>query len=145
MPTLENSITIAAPIEHVFHLACDIEHIPEWFVGSSEFGNVIQTDNMLGSTWDWNYRILGWRCKGQARLVECDQPHRSATEIEGDVAARFVWNYRPVNAETLVEGMVDYAVPMGLIGRLADALLARRTFARNLQSSLENLKRACEK
>ena len=145
MPTLENSITIAAPIEHVFHLACDIEHIPEWFVGSSEFGNVNQTDNMLGSTWDWNYRILGWRCKGQARLVEYDRPHRSATEIEGDVAARFVWNYRLVNGETLVESRVDYAVPMGLIGRLADALLARRTFARNLQSSLENLKRACEK
>ncbi len=144
MPTLENSITISAPIEHVFHLACDIEHIPEWFVGSSDFGNVNQTDDMLDSTWDWNYRILGWRCKGQARLVECDQPHRSATEIEGDVAAHFAWDYRPVNGETLVESRVDYAVPMGLIGRLADAVWARRTFARNLQSSLENLKRACE-
>ena len=145
MPSLENSITIAAPIEQVFHIACDIEHIPEWFVGSSEFGNVNLTENMLDSTWDWNYRILGWRFKGQARLVECDPPDRSATEIEGDIAARFVWNYRPVNGETLVESRVDYAVPMGLIGRLADALWARRTLARNLQSSLENLKRACEK
>ncbi len=145
MRTLENSITIAAPIEQVFHVACDIEHIPEWFVGSSEFSNVNQTANMLGSTWDWNYRILGWRFKGQARLVECDQPHRSATEIEGDVAARFVWNYGPQDGETLVESRVDYAVPMGLIGRLADALWARRTFASNLQRSLENLKRACEK
>ncbi len=145
MPSLENSITIAAPIEQVFHIACDIEHIPEWFVGSSEFGNVNQTDDMLGSTWDWNYRILGRRFKGKAKLVECDLPHRSATEIEGDVAARFVWNYRPVNGETLVESRVDYAVPMGLIGRLADVLWARATFARNLQRSLENLKRACEK
>ncbi len=145
MPTLENSISIAAPIEQVFHVACDIEHIPEWFVGSSEFSNVNQTANMRDSTWDWNYRILGWRFKGQARLVECSEPHRSATAIEGDVAARFVWNYRPQDGETLVESRVDYAVPMGLIGRLADALRARRTFAKNLQRSLENLKRACEK
>jgi len=145
MPTLQNSITIAAPIERVSHLACDIEHIPEWFVGASEFSHVNQADNMVASTWDWNYRILGRRFKGQARLVECDEPHRSATEIEGDVAARFAWDYRPLEGETLVESRVDYVVPMGFIGRLADALWARRMFARNLQGSLENLKRALEK
>jgi uncharacterized membrane protein len=144
MPTLENAIAIAAPIERVFHLACDIEHIPEWFVGTSEVSNVNQTDNMLGSTWDWHYRILGWPFKGQARLVELDEPHRSATEITGDVAARFVWNYKSQDGETLVESRIDYTVPMGLMGRLADALWARRTFERNLRRSLENLKRACE-
>lgn len=145
MPTLENTITIAAPVEQVFHLACDIEHIPEWFVGTSQSANVNQTDNMLGSTWDWDYRILVWRFKGQAKLVECDEPHRSATEITGDLAARFVWNYKTLDGETLVEGRVDYAVPACLTGRLADALWGRRAFARNLQRSLENLKRACEK
>jgi uncharacterized membrane protein len=144
MPTLTNTITIAAPVKRVFHLACDIEHIPEWFVGASQFANVNQTDNMLDSTWDWSYRILGWPRKGQATLVECDEPQRSATEITGDFAARFVWTYKALDGETLVESSVDYDVPMGPIGRLVDALVGRRAFASNLERSLENLKRACE-
>ncbi|MFQ6019290.1 MAG: hypothetical protein ACE5KW_00870, partial [Dehalococcoidia bacterium] len=89
-------------------------------------------DNMLGSTWDWNYRMLGWRFKGQARLVEFDEPHRSATETTGDVVARFVWNYKPQDGTTLVESRVDYAVPMGLMGRLVHALWARRALEGNL-------------
>ncbi len=141
--TLENTIAIAAPIEQVCHLACAIEHIPEWFLGA-KVANVNPTDIMVDTTWDWSYRIWGWRFRGQARLVEYEEPHRSATETSGGVVARFLWTYAPRDGETLVKSTVDYSVPMGLFGQIADRLLVRRAFASNVQRSLENLKRACE-
>jgi uncharacterized membrane protein len=66
-------------------------------------------------------------------------------QMEGTLSGRARWELRPEGEGTNLTTTFDYALPGGVVGRVADALIARRMNARSLEQALDNFKALVER
>ena len=65
MPKIERSITIDSPVKKVFDYIAKPELTPEWLPGMIEIKDINQTEEGVGSTHDWVYKMAGMRFEGK--------------------------------------------------------------------------------
>jgi len=150
MPRIEEQIEIAVGATAVFRLCHDVERRAEWDerVTRAEVltpkpirrGSVIRfdTDPAMGAVFSWDGEVVEYHFPSGSRLKVVDvAPSGSFTsgteswQVSGSGSSarlRVVWDYNPG----------------GLISRALDLLVRRRTTARAIRQSLQNLKSILE-
>jgi uncharacterized protein YndB with AHSA1/START domain len=134
-----------APIERVFELVTDFKRYPEWNVSYAEILDVTGPP-VLGTKVRSVMKILGRRMEGTGEIVEIDPPRLiklTGTGIEGGVLT-ILQRLTPVGTGTDIEAEIDYELPAGIIGQIANKLLVEGTVARDLRHSQENFKALVE-
>lgn len=129
----------AAPIERVFALATDFERYPQWNVNYTEIkkvtGRVVVGTKVTGTM-----QFMGRRVEGTGEIVAVEPPHLIrlvGARPEGghtDTTYRF----SPVEAGTDYVIEIEYELPPGIIGQIADRLFVERAVERDLKHSIEN-------
>ena len=148
MPVVELETWIAAPPERVFDMARDIglhlvsmAHHRERAVGGATSGLI-----RLGESVTWRARHFGVPLTLTSRVVEFDRPRRFRDVQERGPFAHFdhVHAFERVSDATLMRDRVDYASPLGPIGRLADAAFVQRAVAKLIAERANAIKEASE-
>jgi uncharacterized protein YndB with AHSA1/START domain len=141
------STVIQASPETVWDAVSAIERYAEWVVNTDE---VVRTDNPQagpGVTYEERNTIAGpWKASTRWRVTEYDPPHRQAHEGEGVAVARRVrleLELGPAGESTEITNTVVYEPKFGPAGAVLDKAL-RPMLARDLQRTMENLKRLVE-
>src|SRR5262245_12668366 len=83
--SISSSVTVTAPPERVWDLACDTSRYPEWVESSLE---ILRTDGpaRLGGTYEERTRVAGPRkVSSRWRATEVEPPRRLVFEGEGGV------------------------------------------------------------
>ncbi|MGB3347114.1 MAG: SRPBCC family protein [Candidatus Humimicrobiia bacterium] len=70
MPKVERNVTVNTPVKKVFDYIANPEHQPEWLPGSVEVKNINLTDERVGSTFKYVYKLAGIRLKGEDTTEE---------------------------------------------------------------------------
>jgi len=70
MPKVERSVTVNAPVKKVFDYIANPEHQPEWLPGTVEVKDINLTDERVGSTFKFVYKLAGIRLKGEDTTEE---------------------------------------------------------------------------
>lgn len=129
---------IAAPIEHVFDLARDIDfhqrsmaHTNEQAVGGRTIGRI-----GAGEMVTWRARHLGLTWSLTSQVTAFDPPRRFVDE---QTSGPFAWFRHEHRFEATPGGtrMIDdweHAAPFGLLGRIVDRLVLGRLLGRLLAS-----------
>jgi uncharacterized membrane protein len=65
--------------------------------------------------------------------------------MEGMLSGEARWELTPEGDGTRLTTTFDYALPGGVFGRLADALIVRRMNAKSLEEALKNFKALVER
>jgi uncharacterized membrane protein len=65
-------------------------------------------------------------------------------QMEGMLSGRARWELTPVGDGTRLTTTLDYALPGGVFGKLADALIVKRMNSKSLEQALNNLKALVE-
>jgi uncharacterized membrane protein len=139
MATIRRSIAIRAPVEQVFEYVADPTHLPEIWPSMAAVRNV--QVHPTGSSFDWDYKLLGMRIHGHSDPVEMVKNQRQVTRSVKGIPNTFRWLYESRAGETIVTLEVDYEVP--LLGRLATGVVGRVN-EREAETLLNNLKRKME-
>lgn len=139
MTTVERSIVINASTEMIDKIALDAHRLPEWYVGVEK-----ATPDSLYPEVDGRvilvYKATGITFNLALTVQELVRGDHVAYQMGGMMVGTQQWGYTPEGEKTRLTALVDYEIPGGALGKVADKLVVERMNAKNLEKSLENLK-----
>jgi len=144
VPRVETSVTINAPIEKVFDTIVDPALTAQWSSGVSEVTNIKGNPWEKGSSVDMAYHVLGMKFTQHMVTSEIEKPRKVIYEMTGGFPGTFEFALERQGQATKVDTRIDYSVPGGIIGKIANQLLLERMNRKNMESSAEGLKIFCE-
>jgi len=142
MIKVTRSILINAPVEKVFAFMDDPCNLPEVWPSMVET-HVKGPSPAGGQDFEWEYKMAGLRIKGESEVVERIPDRKIVTRSVKGIESNFVWSYEPEDGGTRLTVEAEYNIPVPLIGRLAESVIARQN-EREADILLENLKARME-
>jgi uncharacterized membrane protein len=142
MGHVHETVNIDAPIDVAWAIGRDASRIPEWNTTVMSVKDVSGSLDTVGASYTAVSKIVGrplevgWR-------VERVEPMRLGEAVAtapGGGSARTRVAYEPDGTGTRVTIDLDYELPGGFLGGVADKLFAERTMARDVRHSSENFK-----
>ena len=150
MPRIEGQIDIATGATRVFRFCHDADHRAEWdervsraqvlTPGPVRRGTVLRfdTDPAGSAVFSWDAEVVSFQFPSSSTLKVTDVAP-SSTFVSGSEA----WRFEGSGGSTRLSVVWEYE-PRGIIGRVLDVLVRRRTNANVLQQSLKNVKMEME-
>ncbi len=142
MVHMEKSIVIDAPLARVATLGTDPHRWHTWFAGLTEPEKVTGNGD-TGTVVEHHYLMMGIRVPVTSRVIERTMTPEECQwqgAIEGPLNGKQHWSYVAEGDKTRVTARVDYTIPGGILGQIANRLVIQRIEERKLQHTLENLK-----
>ena len=139
MPKIERSVTINAPVKKIFDYIADPKLQVEWLPGMIEVKDIKQTEECVGSTYKFSYKVAGMRFEGEDIVEEYIPNKKMVTRSKGGIESSWTWNFEPYNDKTKVEVIVEYKVPIPVLGKIAEALVLKQN-QREADHALANIK-----
>jgi len=139
---------IAAPPERCFDAARDLDlhvkslrHTNERAVGGRTSGLI-----ELGEEVTWRARHFGVTQHFTSRVTAFDRPRSFQDAMQRGVFRSFVHDhyFEPDGAGTKMTDVLVFAAPLGILGRMAEALVLRGYLERLLRTRAAVIKNACE-
>jgi uncharacterized protein YndB with AHSA1/START domain len=141
MMSLSHSILIDAPRETVFAYVTDPAKMAEWLP------NMVVTHNIVGfgegQQYEWTYKLSGILFSGESVVVEHAPSALAVHQTIGAVNSTWTFRVEPAGKQTKFTLNVTYEVPLPVLGKLAEHVIARRD-ARLVDLALENVKETLE-
>jgi uncharacterized protein YndB with AHSA1/START domain len=143
MAKVEMGIRIEAPVEKVFGYLEDPATNPEWLPGMVEVRDIARTEEGVGGHFKWVYKMAGMTFEGESKTTEFVRNERMVVDSKGGIASRWTWTFAPHEGGTRLDLVVDYTVPVPVLGRLAEALVLKQN-EREANLALVNIKTRME-
>jgi uncharacterized membrane protein len=126
MVKVHKKVTIHAPVDKVFAYMTDPRNLPEIWPSMIEVKN-IRASTHGGYNFEWLYKMGGVRFEGASDTIEFVDNKRQVTKSTKGIESKFTWDYdEPVKDETQLTVEIEYRVPILLIGKFAEAFLAKQ-------------------
>ena len=142
MPSQSSSIEINASAHQVFTYVNDPTTLAEWLPNMVEVRDVIGAGE--GQQYDWTYKYLGLLFSGQSVVVEYVADEHSVHQSIGKIESTWTYRVRTDGDRATLEIEIEYGVPISVLGRLAESVVATRD-ERNLKLGLANVKEMMER
>ncbi len=143
MATVESSILIKAPTDAIDAIALDGNRLSEWYVGVEQ----ATPDDLYpepGGQVALVYKAAAVTFNLTLTVQELVRGHHISYQMSGMMVGTQEWSYAPEGGRTRLTALVEYNMPGGALGKIADKLVVERMNARNLEESLGNLKALVE-
>jgi uncharacterized membrane protein len=134
------------PIEKVFELGTDFKRYPEWNVSYLEVKEVTGPPDRVGTRIHAVMRLIGRTLEGWAEVAEVEKPRYmklTGTSFEGGKTT-VIYRLTPAGTGTDFETEIEYELPAGIFGQIADKLFVEKTIERDLRHSMESFKALVE-
>ncbi len=97
MTKIQKSITINAPVKKVFEYFSKTELQPESIPGMIEVKDIKRTEEGVGSTFKWVYKMAGKCFEGESVTEEFIPEKKVVTRSKGGINSLWTWNFEPYN------------------------------------------------
>jgi ligand-binding SRPBCC domain-containing protein len=148
MPKIHLETFIKAPIELCFDLSRSVDVHMQSTANSRERAVAGVTSGMmkLGDTVTWEAVHFGVRQKFTSRITALERPRSFVDEMQRGAFKhwRHAHLFESKQGGTLMIDEVDYASPLGLLGRIVDGLFLKNYMTRFLVARNEYIKRVAE-
>ena len=144
MAIVQRTIQVKASQQETMALLAGASRWPEWYPGMTEIdiaapfpkegGKVAFKVNSAGMSMPITETVLDYQ-PGKLQLFQ----------MEGMLSGRARWELTPEGDGTRLTTTFDYALPGGLFGKLADALIVKRMNGKSLEEGLNNFKALAER
>ena len=125
MAKVERTITINAPVEKVTAYLDDPTNALEYVPSMTDIRNI--KGKGVGTTYDWTYKMLGISFSGKTEVVEYKPNERYVTKSSGGIVSTWTYSFKAENGATQMTLVVDFAIPIPVLGRFAERLVLRQT------------------
>ena len=145
MPKIHLETFVAAPVEICFDLCLNVRMHEAAGHGRAVAG-VTKGQMGFGDTVTWEAVHFGVRQRLTSKIVAYERPHMFVDEMQRGAFARWrhIHHFSTSDGGTRMIDDVDYASPLGLCGRIADALFLENYMTRFLLRHNAQFKRMAE-
>ena len=146
MASVRREIEIAAPPERVWALLSDPERLSQYNVTIVEVRDPTGPLDQVGSSYDAVAKVYGRRIEGRWEVIDVTPMRRILQRGTGAAGAKATVNgtIEPSGDGTRAGVEVDYQLPAGFLGEVANKLFIERSVERDVRHTLENLKELVE-
>jgi len=141
MAKIERSFVINVPTEKVFSYISDSTKLSEWLPGLSAVRNI--TGEGLDQRASWTYKMMGMPFKGESECIEYIPNERIAIKTMGSITSIWEWTLKSQSKKTLVNLVLEYAIPVPLISKIGSRLILRRN-EREADMAISNIQERLE-
>jgi uncharacterized protein YndB with AHSA1/START domain len=147
MPTIRSEIEISAPPERVWEILTDPERLPQYSATIIEVSDATGPLDQVGARYRGVAKVYGRRIEGTWETTEVVPMRRIVQRgsAAGGGAATVIGTLEPTDRGTtraVVE--IDYQLPAGFLGEIANKLFIERSVERDVRHTNENLKALAE-
>jgi uncharacterized membrane protein len=137
---------IDAPPDKAFALAIDAERIPEWNSSVVEVTDITGSLDQVGASYVSVLKLGGRPLESRWEVSRAEQPRllELTGTAPGGGKATATNRFEPAGAGTDVTIEVDYELPGGFVGGVANKLFVERAIERDVKHSVENFTAICE-
>ena len=130
---------VEAPIEQVFDYGVDFSRTAEWNVMIVEMEPRPPLAK-VGDRFKGKMKLLGRIYEGEGEVTAFDRPRMFAIKSTQPMGGHQNWTVRftPAGTGTDFDDEIDYEVPLGIVGAVADKLFLAREIQRAMDQSGEN-------
>jgi hypothetical protein len=97
----------------------------------------------VGQHYEWTYKMVGFPLRGESTVIAHVPNERRVLKTKGGVESLWTFTLESHGGGTHLDLTVEYAVPVPVLGKLAEKLVVRRN-GRELELAVENIKDRCE-
>ncbi len=146
MSEVHTVIQIGAPVEHVWAIAIDPQHLPDWVTIHRSFSHVDAGEARTGFRMDQTLSLRGAPFKVHWTLAACEAPHRAHWHGKGPAGSHAETEYllEAHDGGTRFAYRNEFHAPLGLLGRVAERAVAGNIPKVEAERSLRQLKALCE-
>jgi hypothetical protein len=130
---------IELPIERVFDYGVDLNH---WAEGNVEIVEMTPGAPLaaVGDRFAGKMKVLGRVYDGEGEVTAIERPRMFAFAAGSSAGGHENWttHFTPAGTGTDFDAEIDYEVPLGIVGALADKLFIERQFKRMIDQSRDN-------
>ena len=125
MAKVERIVTLNAPIEKVFDYISDPNSELEIVPGITDIRDVVGQG--VGRRYSWSYKMMGISFKGEGEVIEYVPNERYVTKSKGGIISTWTWTVEPKDNGTQLSLVVEYTVPVPVLGKIGERLTVRQT------------------
>ena len=147
MPKIRNEIEIDAPPHRVWEILSDPERLPQYNTTIIEVSDATGRLDQVGTTYQAVARVYGRRIEGGWEVTEVTPLRRLVVRgsAPGGGAATVIGTLEPTDRGTTRAAVeIDYQLPAGFLGELANKLFIERSIERDVRHTNENLRALAE-
>ena len=141
MAKVERNVTINAPVEKVFSYLDDPMNQLECIPSMTDVRDI--TGHGVGQKFGWTYKMMGLSFKGESEVTEHVPNQRCVIKSTGDILSIWTWTFKPEDSKTLVNLVVEYTIPVPVVGKVGERLVLRLN-EREADLAMENIKERLE-
>ena len=132
--------------EKAFAVAIDAARIPEWNASVSEVRDITGSLDQLGSNYVSVLKLGGRLLEGRWEVSRVESPRliEFTGTAPGGGRATATNRFEAAGSGTDVTIEIEYELPGGFLGGMADKLFVERAIERDVKHSVENFKAICE-
>src|ERR1700722_156041 len=144
MAIVQCSVQINASPQETMSLLSDAGRWPDWYPGMSEV-DITAPFPEAGGKVAFKVKSAGLSLPIIETVLDYQPDKLQLFQMDGMLSGRARWEATPEGDGTRLTTTFDYSLPGGVLGKIADALIARRLNAKSLQEGLRNLKELVER
>ena len=141
MPTFTKTIVIDAPPEKVFARMSDPMNMMEDVPNAVDVIDI--TGEGVGMSFKSVYKMAGMKFTITSKYIEYVENEKLVGKFDGGFTGTMTWTLEPENGSTKMCITIEYSIPVPLIGKIAESILAKRN-EREWDVILANAKDAIE-
>jgi len=147
MGRISRGVDIHAPLDLCWELNADATRLTEWNPSILEVRDVTGRLDEVGTTYTGVIQAMGQRFPGRNRVTRVEPKHFVETEGTGvaGAKARVRVSFEPRGDVTRVIVTIDYELPGGILGGIAERLFAARQLEDQLKASNRGFKALAER
>ena len=143
MAIVQRNIQINAAPQETMALLSDASRWPDWYPGMTEI-NVVDPFPEQGGKVTFKVKSAGLSMPITETVLDYQPDKLQLFQMEGMLSGRARCDLTPEGERTRLTTTFDYALPGGVLGKLADALIVKRMNSKSLEEGLNNFKALVE-
>ena len=144
MAIVQRDVQVKASPQEAMALVSDASRWPDWYPGMTGL-HITAPFPEGGGKVAFKVKSGGMSMPITETVLDFQPEKLLLLEMEGMLSGRARWELTPEGDRTRLTTTFDYALPGGVFGKLADALIAKRMNAKSLEEALRNFKELVER
>ena len=144
MAIVQGNVQIKASPQDTMALLSDASRWPDWYPGMTKV-DIAAPYPEAGGTVAFKVKSAGISMPIKETVLDYQPGKVQLLEMEGMLSGRARWELTPEGDGTRLTTTFDYALPAGVLGKIADALIVKRLNGKSLEEALNNFKALVER
>jgi carbon monoxide dehydrogenase subunit G len=144
MAIVQRNVQINASPQETMALLSDAGRWPDWYPGMTEI-DVEAPFPEHGGKVAFKMKSAGMSMSITETVLDYQPDKLQLLQMEGMLSGRARWELAPEGDGTRLTTTFDYALPAGVLGKIADALIVKRMNGKSLEEGLNNFRALLER